>query len=46
MDIYQFIDSKDIREHCRKLGHPFNTVESAYLVWQSRNTPLAGKHAA
>ena len=46
IDIYQFIDSKDIREHCRKLGHPFNTVESAYLVWLSRNTPLAEKHAA
>lgn len=46
MDIYQFIDSKDIREHCRKLGHQFNTVESAYLVWQSRNTPLTEKHAA
>lgn len=46
MDIYQSIDSKDIREHCRKLGHRFNTVESAYLVWQSRNTPLAEKHEA
>lgn len=46
MDIYQFIDSKDIREHCRKLGHRFNTVESAYLVWQSRNTSLAEKHEA
>ena len=46
MDIYKFIDSKDIREHCRKLGHQFNTIESAYLVWQSRSTPLAEKHAA
>lgn len=45
MDIYQFINSKDIREHCRKLGHRFNTVESAYLVWQSRNMPLAEKRA-
>lgn len=47
MDIYQFIDSKDIREHCRKLGHQFNTVESAYLVWQGdwRHT-LKEKHIA
>ena len=46
MDIYNFIESKDIREHCRKLKHKFNTVESAYLVWQSRDTPLAERHKA
>lgn len=46
MDISQLIDLKDIREHCRKLGHQFNTVESACLVWQSSNTQLAEKHAA
>lgn len=46
MDIYSFIESKNIREHCRKLGHQFNTVESAYLVWQSRDTPLIEKHSA
>ncbi len=46
MNIYKFIESKDIREHCRKLGHRFNTVESAYLVWQNRFTSLAEKHAA
>lgn len=45
MDIYEFINSKDIREHCRKLNHKFNTLESAYLVYQSRKT-IAEKHAA
>lgn len=47
MDIYEFINSKDIRGHCRKLGHQFNTMECAYLVWQSdwRYT-LKEKHAA
>lgn len=33
MDVYKFINSKDIREHCRKLGHKFNAIESAVLVW-------------
>lgn len=46
MDIYKFIESKDIQEHCRKLGHQFNTVESAYLVWQSRFIPLTEKYVA
>ncbi len=34
MDIYDWINSKDIAEYNRKMGHTFNTVESAFLVWQ------------
>ena len=46
MNIYEFINSKDIRAHCEKLGHPFNTIESAYLIYQSQNHTLSQKHAA
>lgn len=45
MDIYEFIESKDIREHCRKIQYKFNSLESAFLIWQSDKT-IQQKHAA
>lgn len=45
-DIYEFINSKDIREYCRKIGHEFNTVESAFLIYQSRRHTLEQKFNA
>ena len=45
MDIYEFINSRDIRRHCRKLGHKFNAIESAYIIYHSRKT-IAEKHTA
>lgn len=43
MNIYEFINSKDIREHCEKIGHKFNSIECAYLIYQSQNHTLPGK---
>ena len=45
MDIYEFIESKDIREHCRKIQYKFTARESAFLIWQSDKT-IQQKHAA
>lgn len=41
-DAFEFINSKDIREHLRKLDYQFNSMELAWLVWQSR-TVLFGE---
>ena len=32
MDIYRFIDSRDMREHLQKLNYAFTTPEAAFLV--------------
>ncbi len=46
MNIYEFINSKDIRAHCEKIGHTFNSVEAAFLIYQSQNHTLTEKHDA
>jgi hypothetical protein len=45
MDIYKHMRSKDVAEHCRKLGHVFNTFEMAHIIG-SRYGPLLEKHKA
>lgn len=35
MDIYQYINSKAIREHLRKIGYKFNSMEAIWLVYQN-----------
>ena len=46
MDIYEFFNSRDIAEHCRKIGHTFTATETAYFVWHSNHHTLADKHDA
>lgn len=46
MDIYSFINSKDIEAHCRKIKHEFTPIESAYLIWQSAKYSVEEKHKA
>ncbi len=46
MDIYQYINSKDIRAHLENIGYQFNALEAAFLVWQSRFATLEEKHTA
>lgn len=36
MDIYSFVNSKDIREHLRKMDYQFNSLETAWLIYQCR----------
>lgn len=45
MNIYEFINSEDIREHWEKINYVPSALESAWLVWQSRNHTLEEKHA-
>lgn len=40
MDIFRFINSRDIREHLKKTGYQFNTLETAWLVNQSRTATM------
>ena len=46
MDIYEYFNSRDVAEHCRKLGRSFTSREMAYLIWQSSRHTLHQKIAA
>ena len=46
MDIYNFIDSKDIRAHLQSLRYDFTLPEAAFLIWQCATAALSEKHAA
>lgn len=46
MDIYEYFNSRDVAEHCKKLGHSFTGREMAYLIWQSNHHTLHHKIAA
>jgi hypothetical protein len=44
-DIYSFIPSVDIAEHCRKMAHEFSVFEQAVIIYHSDKT-LAKRHGA
>ena len=46
MDIYRFINSKDIRFHLQSLRYDFTLPEAAFLVWQCTDATLEEKHEA
>lgn len=46
MNLFRFINSKDIREHLRQIGYSFTAPEAAFLVWQCRSADLKEKIAA
>jgi hypothetical protein len=46
MNIYDFFNSPDVAEHCQSIGHKFNAVESAVMVFKSKSRTLAEKHVA
>ena len=43
MDIFDFVDSRDIREHLRSIDFQPSTIEAAYLVWFSKTATLDQK---
>ena len=43
MDIYEFINSKAIREHMAKFGDIFSPLDKSYLIYQSRRKSLQEK---
>lgn len=46
MEFYNFINSKDIQVHWENINYVPTALESAWLVWQSKNHTLEEKHAA
>ncbi|MBE6912736.1 MAG: hypothetical protein E7473_09445 [Ruminococcaceae bacterium] len=46
MDIYEFFNSRDIAEHCKKINHQFTATEMAYIIWQSQYKTIKEKHVA
>lgn len=46
MDIYRFIDSRDLREHLQKLNYAFTTPEAAFLVYRCKAATLVERIAA
>lgn len=46
MEPFDFINSKDIREHLRMIDYPFSPLEAAWLIWQCRNATIGEKHRA
>ena len=40
MDVFSFVSSTDIAEHCRNLNYVFSPVEIAYLIWRSDKKTL------
>ena len=46
MDLFQFINSKDIEEHLKAIDYKLSTMEAAWLVWQCTHASLAQKHEA
>ena len=46
MDIYQYVNSKDIRAHLEAIGYRFNALEAAWLVYECKNATMEEKHAA
>ena len=46
MEIYNFINSKDFQAHWEKINYVPTALESAWLIWQSKNHTLGEKHTA
>ena len=44
MDILRFINSKDIRKHLNSVGYRFNSLETAWLIYQCRDASIKEKH--
>jgi len=44
MDIYKYLNSRDVAKHCRQLNWRFNALEMAFIVNDCKNIPLSEKH--
>ena len=43
MDIYSYLNSKDVAEHCRKINHQFNAIGTALIINACRHITLEEK---
>ena len=46
MNIYDYFNSPDVAEYCKKMNHIFSAVEMAYIVWRSEHHTMLEKHIA
>mgnify|MGYP004516004627 CR=1 FL=1 len=46
MNIFKYINSKDIREHLKKINYEFTSLEAAWLIYQCKEISLKEKHEA
>lgn len=46
MNIYRFIDSRDMRKHLQKLNYAFTAPEAAFLVYWYKDATLEERIAA
>lgn len=46
LDIYQYVNSKDIRIHLEEIKYEFEPVCAAFIIWQSERHTLNEKHEA
>ena len=45
-DFVEFINSKDVKKYVRETGYQLSSQEAAFVVWQSKDTPLEERFAA
>ena len=46
IDIFDFIDSKDIKEYLKSIDYQFDALTASWVVWQSRNATYEEKQQA
>ena len=45
-DFVEYINSEDVKKYVRETGYQLSSQEAAFVVWQSKNTPLEERFAA
>ena len=43
MDIYSYLNSRDVTAHCREISHCFNAVEQAFIIKYCRHISVEEK---
>lgn len=46
MNIYKYVNSKDIRRYLKGINYQFDSLEAAWLIYQCRNLTVREKHKA
>lgn len=46
MNFYSFVNSRNIREHLKKINYQFTAIEAAWIVWKSKYATVNEKHQA
>lgn len=45
-DFVEYINSKEVKQYVREKGYQLSSQEAAFVVWQSKDTPLEERFAA